>query len=56
MFGRFEPQGYCRAIAIVSLSSDLMRWSWLSSPMSICTQSISPLNLFVGGAVVGGCG
>ena len=42
---RQELQHYCRAIATVSRSSGLMRWSWLSSPMSICTQSICPENL-----------
>jgi hypothetical protein len=37
----------------MSLSSGLMRWSWSSLPMSICTQSISPM--FSGGdAFIGG--
>ena len=37
---------YCLAIAMFSRSSGVMRWSWLSSPISIWTQSISPENLF----------
>ena len=39
------PGSYCRAIAMLSLSSAVIRWSWLSSPMSSCTQSILPVNL-----------
>ncbi len=28
-----------------AVDADHRRWSWLSSPRSICTQSIAPLNL-----------
>lgn len=34
---------YCLPIAKLSRSSGEMRWSWLSSPMSICTQSMVPV-------------
>jgi hypothetical protein len=36
---------YWWAIAILTRSSAGMRWSWLSPPISICTQLISPVNL-----------
>jgi hypothetical protein len=36
---------YWWAMAILTRSSAWMRWSWLSPPMSICTQLISPVNL-----------
>jgi hypothetical protein len=36
---------YWWAMAILTRSSPWMRWSWLSPPMSICTQLISPVNL-----------
>lgn len=32
---------YCRAMATRIRSSGVMRWSWLSSPRSICTHSMS---------------
>jgi hypothetical protein len=38
--------GYCRDIAILSLSSAVIRWSWLSWPMPSFTHSILPENLF----------
>ena len=37
---------YCLAIAMLMRSSGLIRWSCPSSPMSICTHLISPVNLF----------
>ena len=35
---------HCLAIAIRRRSSGSMKWSWLSSPRSICTQLILPVN------------
>ena len=34
---------YCRAMAMLNRSSGVIRWSWLSSPISSCTHSISPV-------------
>ena len=39
--------GYCRAMAIRRRSSGSIRWSWSSSPVSICTQLIFPVNRLV---------
>ena len=36
---------YCREIATLIRSSGSTMWSWLSSPMSIWTRLILPLNL-----------
>jgi len=36
---------YCLVIAIRIRSSDEISWFWSSSPRSICTQWILPLNL-----------
>jgi hypothetical protein len=36
---------YWRTSAMWIRFSVGMRWSWLSSPMSICTQAMSPENL-----------
>lgn len=36
---------YCREIATLIRSAGSTIWSWLSSPMSIWTRSIFPLNL-----------
>ena len=44
---------HCRAIAMRSRSSGSMKWSWSSSPTSICTQWILPVNRLVAGGVVG---
>ena len=35
---------YCRAMAMRNRSSGSMKWSWSSSPRSICTQWILPVN------------
>jgi hypothetical protein len=47
---------YCLAIAILSLFSGEMRWSWPSFPMSICTQAMSPVNLLPVGPYSGDAG
>ena len=39
----FSPT-YCRAMAMRMRSSGSMKWSWSSSPRSICTQLIFPVN------------
>ena len=44
---------YCRAMAIRRRSSGSMKWSWSSSPRSIWTQSILPVNRLVADGVVG---
>lgn len=38
---------YCLAMAMQMTSFGSIRWSWLSSPRSICTRSIFPLNMLV---------
>ena len=43
---------YCRAIATLKRSSGEIRWSWSSSPRSICTQLTLPLNALPCRAVV----
>ena len=47
---------YCRAMATRRRSSGSMKWSWSSSPTSICTQWILPVKRLVRGGVVGGDG
>ena len=37
------PSTFCLAMAMFTRSSGLIRWSRLSSPMSILTQAMSPL-------------
>ena len=49
---RLEPahgpgRCHCLAIAIRRRSSGSMKWSWSSSPRSICTQLILPVNRLV---------
>jgi hypothetical protein len=41
------PTDYCLAIAIRKRSSGSMKWSWSSSPRSICTQWILPVKRLV---------
>ena len=41
--GGLAAERYWRAIARLNRSSGVIRWSWLSSPMSSCTHSISPV-------------
>ena len=43
---------YCREMATLATSAGSMRWSWSSSPRSIWTTSIWPLNR-LGAGVVG---
>jgi len=38
---------YCLAMVMRIRSSGSMRWSWSSSPRSICTQLIFPVNRLV---------
>ena len=38
---------YCRAMAMRKRSSGSMKWSWSSSPRSICTQWILPVKRLV---------